>query len=246
MEGKKEKFLVQVLNEVKFGYDQPEIKAELEEHIYERSQWLLEKGMSAEDAEDEAVRIIGDPKELGKQLNMIHNQWVGLIWIYTTIIMFFTVAVAVVFGLQSIGPALAQRYEEIRDDAAGIGKLKYHVECDETLFLNDYSISFTDVYCQEYAGDSYILTIFYEHKGDAGKEFYKYLDEKTFLDENGNPYAKQTKDGNGLIFSAREKYAIMSMPDLSQDCIYIDYSIFGQEATGRIDLSFLFEKAGSE
>ena len=155
-------------------------------------------------------------------------------------------AAAVVFGLQSIGPTLAQRYEEARDEAAGIGKLKYHVECDETLFLNDYSISFTDVYCQEYAGDSYILTIFYEHKGDAGEEFYKYLDEKTFLDENGNPYAKQTKDGNGLIFSAREKYVIMSMPDLSQDCIYIDYSIFGQEATGRIDLSFLFEKAGSE
>ena len=82
MEGKKEKFLVQVLNEVKFGYDQPEIKAELEEHIYERSQWFLEKGMRAEDAEDEAVRRMGDPKKLGKQLNKNHNQWVGFMDIH--------------------------------------------------------------------------------------------------------------------------------------------------------------------
>lgn len=78
MEGKKEKFLVQVLNEVKFGYDQPEIKAELEDHIYERSQWLQEKGMSAEDAEDEALGMTltdEQAREFTKKLIKSHDDF---------------------------------------------------------------------------------------------------------------------------------------------------------------------------
>ena len=62
----KEKYIKTVLKEVKFRYDHQEIEKELENHIFERSQYLKSKGMTAESAETEAVQRMGDPQEMGR------------------------------------------------------------------------------------------------------------------------------------------------------------------------------------
>ena len=81
----KEKYIKTVLKEVKFHYDHQEIEKELETHIYERSQYLQAKGMAAESAETEAVQRMGDPQEMGRELNKAHNPWVGYVWLVSKI-----------------------------------------------------------------------------------------------------------------------------------------------------------------
>ena len=91
MEWKAEKniereFLDCVLQQIRFTYDRPDIENELLEHILEESAWLRGKGLSETAAAEEAVRRMGDPFELGRTLNQIHNPWIGRLWILTDLI----------------------------------------------------------------------------------------------------------------------------------------------------------------
>ena len=79
-------FLDCVLQQIRFTYDRPDIENELLEHILEESAWLRGKGLSEKAASEEAVRRLGDPFELGKMLNQIHNPWIGRLWILTDLI----------------------------------------------------------------------------------------------------------------------------------------------------------------
>ncbi len=79
-------FLDCVLQQIHFTYDRPDIENELLEHILEESAWLRGKGLSEKDASEEAVRRMGNPCELGKMLNQIHNPWIGHLWILTDLI----------------------------------------------------------------------------------------------------------------------------------------------------------------
>jgi len=79
----KKRYLDTVLAQVKFTHDRADIKDELLEHILEECAYLRAKGMSPKEAEREAVRRMGDSKELGRMLNEIHNPWVGRLWLAT-------------------------------------------------------------------------------------------------------------------------------------------------------------------
>lgn len=53
-----------------------EILEEYKSHILECKEALMETGMSGEEAEEEAVRQMGDPVVCGQRMNRIYHQWI--------------------------------------------------------------------------------------------------------------------------------------------------------------------------
>ena len=63
----------EVLRQIRFTPDRKKIRQELSEHMEDR---MEEDGMS----EDLLLEAMGDPKELGIQLNRQHKPWLGWLW----------------------------------------------------------------------------------------------------------------------------------------------------------------------
>ena len=246
----KKKYIETVLTEVKFRYDHDEITKELENHIFERSAYLRAKGMEAKEAEAEAVRRMGDPEEMGKEMNRAHNPWIGWLWQFTSLIIMLIFAPTVIAGgwwsvleVRDIlsEPSRHQQVEWIYD-----GEEYYHSRVNETLELDGYSVKFTDAYCGKLSEDKktggYYLVLFYKHRGNTGERFYRYVEADTFLNSNGAGYAPYMERFGGPYFSADDERVLMWIEALSEDIMYIDYDVFGQKATGKIDLSGLFDE----
>lgn len=81
-----DEFLKEVLNHIKFPFDRDEIILELKNHILDSQDYYMGKGHTAEEAEELAVEQMGDPTEIGKELNKEHNPIIGWIWKVTNII----------------------------------------------------------------------------------------------------------------------------------------------------------------
>ncbi len=252
----KEKYIETVLKEVKFYYDHQEIEKELETHIYERSKYLQSKGLTAESAETEAVKRMGDPQAMGRELNKAHNPWLGYVWLASCIFAFCLVAAAAWFGAPKV-------YEEIKDliteptpiehfAERDINNTLCRAEIDESLFLDGYEIHFTEAALVQNSFDKggYYLGLFYEHIGEYGKKVAEYLrnfdyyDNKMFLDEEGQYFSYREETVNEpyvITYHSRHYYEIW-IPDLSKTMLYVDYNAFGQQDKCEIDLSSLFEE----
>lgn len=66
-------FLDTVCNEIKYKPANKPISEELECHINDIKDEYLCKGCTEKDAEEAAVKIMGNPKKIGKKLNKIHR-----------------------------------------------------------------------------------------------------------------------------------------------------------------------------
>ncbi|SHH89334.1 FtsW/RodA/SpoVE family cell cycle protein [Clostridium grantii] len=66
-------FLEKVCTEVKYKKIHPELSRELQGHIDELISEYIDKGMSEEEASTKAVKQMGDPFEIGKELNNTHK-----------------------------------------------------------------------------------------------------------------------------------------------------------------------------
>lgn len=198
----KRNFLNAVLKEVKFGWDHDEIKAELEGHILDECDYLSTKGFTGEQAEQEALKRLGNPQEIGRMLNQAHSPWIGHLWLFTNILVFlvFCCYIINVWAANKInddnlpfGWAPAENagvIEMHQDDQV------FHVQCDEVLKLDGYQIQFTDVQCIRntsrdiYTRDSeYCIYIYYNHTGDLGKDALMFLTPSFFRDDQGRTLA---------------------------------------------------------
>ena len=81
----KEKFLAEVLNQIKFKYDRYDIRMELESHIQDKTEYYSELGYDMDKAEEMSVNDMGDAKAIGKELNKEHNPFIGWIWRLTNV-----------------------------------------------------------------------------------------------------------------------------------------------------------------
>ena len=66
-------FLNKVSEEIKYKPIRNGITEELESHINELKQDYISNGINEKEAEEKAVRQMGDAEEIGKQLNKIHK-----------------------------------------------------------------------------------------------------------------------------------------------------------------------------
>ena len=80
----RETWMEEVLHQIRFAPDRKKIRQELSEHMEDR---MEEDGMS----EARLLEAMGDPTELGIQLNRQHKPWLGWLWMGSWTILLITV-----------------------------------------------------------------------------------------------------------------------------------------------------------
>ena len=87
MEQPKFKWCRETIANVRFKPDRDRIWDELIAHIEDRTEDMKSRGYTEEEAETRAVAAMGDPAEVGKQLNAVHKPWLGWLWVASKVIL---------------------------------------------------------------------------------------------------------------------------------------------------------------
>lgn len=86
MEQPKFKWCRETIENVRFKPDRDKIWDELMAHIEDRTEAMKQRGYTEEEAECRAVSAMGDPAEVGRQLNAVHKPWLGWLWIASKVL----------------------------------------------------------------------------------------------------------------------------------------------------------------
>lgn len=73
-------WLDEAVGQIRFVPDRKAVFEELVAHIQDRSDDMVSRGYSREEADDRTLRAMGDPVEVGKQLDAVHKPWLGWLW----------------------------------------------------------------------------------------------------------------------------------------------------------------------
>lgn len=95
-------FIQSVVSQIRFKEARRMVARELEDHLEQRSLEFLEQGLNAQEAEEKAVACMGDPMEVGENLNRIHRPKVE--WTLILSVLFLTaMGIAVLLLSPAIG-----------------------------------------------------------------------------------------------------------------------------------------------
>ena len=72
-----DKWCKQATHKIKYRPDRQEVYGELYQHIEDRYLDFLEQGMKPEDAQLQALKVMGEPKEIAPMLAAIHRPFWG-------------------------------------------------------------------------------------------------------------------------------------------------------------------------
>lgn len=133
----KEEYLNIVRKEIKYIFDLDAIEKELNEHIQDSILDLVSDGYSYEDAEIQAVNQMGDPKELGKQLNKEHHPFIGYLYSFTQVIIYLMIVPLLINGAYLIYNLSEIMFEHKTDNYVEIIELDYKVELAGHTFVLD-------------------------------------------------------------------------------------------------------------
>ena len=123
MENPKFKWCRQVMEQIRFKPDRDKIWDELVAHIEDRTEEMKSRGFIQEEAEARAVTAMGDPTEVGKQLDAVHKPWLGWLWIASKVLVIITL----VLSLLLVWPAVERYRDGLRDDAKEQHTVEYWV-----------------------------------------------------------------------------------------------------------------------
>lgn len=106
-------YVNQILREVYFSFDHKKIKKELLDHMEDLEIEFKETNLEKRD--ELICQEMGDPTVIGKELNQIHNPWIGYLWFVSRILM----VVTLFYAASYFGTTYAQRrlYSTINDDS---------------------------------------------------------------------------------------------------------------------------------
>ena len=115
----KKEFLESIRKQIHFVFDRDSIELEYIQHIEDSILDLMEDGYSKEEAERIAIEQMGDPIEIGKQLNEEHHPLLGYLWVTSKIILAFTfliLGVFIVSNRHDVSEFLIPRVEDNKID----------------------------------------------------------------------------------------------------------------------------------
>lgn len=92
-------FSNEVVKHVKFKFDRDDIKQELNDHMEDMLDEFMSENIEREMAEKMVIDCMGNPDEIGEELNREHNPIIGWIWAVSRVI-------AIVLIILSILPVL--------------------------------------------------------------------------------------------------------------------------------------------
>ena len=83
---------------IRFGPDRWAVKTELREHLEDKTADMARIfHIEGEEAEQEALRRMGDPEEIGKALAKLHKPWLGYLWLASTIACYIMIPLALFY-----------------------------------------------------------------------------------------------------------------------------------------------------
>ena len=125
-----EQFCGKVCSFVRFSPDHAAISAELTGHMEEHRDALLEAcpNMTLRDAESRAVRAMGDPEELGRWLDQIHNPRLGWFQIWFRRVVWTLAVLILLFALPQAKETVTNLTAPPSYDGVGMGYLLEHYD----------------------------------------------------------------------------------------------------------------------
>lgn len=95
----KQEFLKSIRKQIHFVIDRNSIEQEFNQHIEDSVLDLMEEGYSMEEAERISVERMGNPIEIGKQLNEEHHPLLGYLWVVSRATLCLLVIPAIIMVL---------------------------------------------------------------------------------------------------------------------------------------------------
>lgn len=139
---KSDRFLKDVVSYVKLLFDRPEIRQELEDHIEDRMLDFRSEGYNNEEALTRAIDSMGNPQDIGRELNMMHKPLLGWIWKISDITVKVVGIIAVLYSLMVLLATL-----NFSNPLRSIDKddVVYHMKANEKAKIDSRIIQVTDI-----------------------------------------------------------------------------------------------------
>lgn len=152
MERPKFKWCREVTEQVRFKPDRDKIWDELIAHIEDRTEDMKSRGYTEEEAESRAVAAMGDPAEVGRQLNAVHKPWLGWLWIVSKVLVILTLIVSVFL----VYPTVRQHLDQLKQEEQEFSRLSpdnwaqnaeqvYVYRPDQSEIVGGYSLTLDEV-----------------------------------------------------------------------------------------------------
>ncbi len=216
-----EEFLDETLSYVKFVLDRYEIKLELKDHMMDKLDYYIESGHDGDEAERLTIKDMGDPKEIGVELNKQHNPIIGWIWRISrvAVILFIIINIFTVGSLGLISIFSTSEVSRIPKE-----DILYRINLDEKVQIDNRIIKITNI-IYEKNGDMNIFYKDYEKSILGGGWSLGYLG--TIKDDLGNEYRGYSGSSSGGIVTKSRK----TIKDFSKDAntLIIDYDLYNRK-----------------
>ena len=209
----RQEYLKLVCKEIHFIFDRKAVQKELEQHLEDSMlDLMLEERLSKEDAETKAVMQMGDPVEVGKQLNEEHHPVLGYLWMLSRALV---VALLIIVIPSMIAGVMANK--PLREPVVAEGSKEVY-PVDVVVKMPSYEVHLDNI-CLLETG-AYRLT--YRYRTDfvlqrVGNAFQQLI---TATDKNGNSNFGSTHLTNqGIMGFCGELY--IEWPEDGR--LYIDF-----------------------
>lgn len=99
---KREEFLQLITKQIQYVFDRKDIEEELNQHIEDSILDMVDDGIQYLEAEKIAIQQMGNPIEIGKELNKEHHPLVGYLLLLSRAILCLLVIPSIIFGCSLI------------------------------------------------------------------------------------------------------------------------------------------------
>lgn len=185
----------QVCREIRFVPDRKAVREELDGHMTDHFEALLAEGMEEEKAERRAVEVMGNPEEVGLQLNSVHKPLLGWLWLVSKVLAIAAIIAAVVLGYPKVKGAVQYKPWGVFDGTESDGDRLTVCDVPDAQTSGGYTFTFTRAALwsvDEHDGNEAFQRLYLELKvayppfgsqlgGDASRSFY-------MVDDKGNRY----------------------------------------------------------
>ncbi len=199
-------WLDEAVGQIRFAPDRKAVFEELTAHIQDRSDDLVSRGYTREEADDRTLLAMGDPVEVGKQLDAVHKPWLGWLWKVSRWLVFAAMAAVLICWLSYggnpfsawTGESTFERHVKWGTEKYG---LMYEAESNARAKWDRYTFRVTDVVMyRDYSKLSFRLVV----DGFYPWEDWLMLNEMYAVDSLGNRY-----DNIGSIYYSYQPNAYM-------------------------------------
>lgn len=199
MEKIRRMWLGEAVKQIRFVPDRKVVFEELAAHIQDRSDDLVTRGYTREEADERTLRAMGDPSEIGKQLDLVHKPWLGWLWmvsrwlaIFAVLVLLWCVLLSGMFSAWNSDRLVAQDYLDPETDVVQHSvygeqnRILYWEGDGDTAKWNRYTFRIEKA--AVWNNTTYDLYGHMTVSGFLPWEDYFYLDETYAVDSLGNYY----------------------------------------------------------